>query len=71
MFSPQELRILRKIAYNPSITAPEVAKLFKTQPSTIRTLNQRIIEKARQHFGDESIGSAKEVAVLLRRNFLV
>jgi DNA-binding CsgD family transcriptional regulator len=71
LFTSQEYRILRKIAYEPTLTAPQIAKSFKTQPSTIRTLNQRIIEKARLHFKDESIGSAKEVAVLLRRNYLV
>jgi DNA-binding CsgD family transcriptional regulator len=71
LFTSQEYRILRKIAYEPTLTAPQIAKSFKIQPSTIRTLNQRIIEKARLHFKDENISSAKEVAVLLRRNYLV
>lgn len=71
MFSPQEFRILRKLAYFPSIHSSEIAKMFKTQPSTIQTLNKRIILKGRQYFQDESISTAKEVAILLRRNFLV
>lgn len=71
MFSVQELRILRKMAYNPTITSSEIATAFKTQVSTIHTLNKRIIDKGKYHFHDVRINNAKDLAVLLRRNFFV
>ena len=70
-FSTQELRILRKIAYQPDITSKEIAQSFKTKVSTIHTLNKRIIEKGRAYFPDDSIHTTRDLALLLKRNFIV
>lgn len=70
-FSVQELRILRKIAYNPNITSAEIATAFKTQVSTIHTLNKRILEKGKDYFHESNFSNAKELAILLRKNFFV
>jgi predicted DNA-binding transcriptional regulator len=70
-FTCQELRVLRKLAYNPSIKAKEIAKAFNIDVTTVHTHNKLLLEKGRLFFHDEGISSAKEVATLLRRNFLV
>lgn len=71
IFSVQERRILRKFAYIPDVTSSEIAKSFKTQVTTIHTLNKRIIEKGKKFFNDNSISSVKELSTILRRNFIV
>lgn len=70
-FSIQEIRILRKLAYNPQMTTKDLAEAFKNKVGTINTLNKRIIKKGKVLFNNEEIETAKSVAILMRKNFLV
>ncbi len=69
IFTTQELRILRKIAYNPNITSEEIANAFKIKKSTIHVFNKKLIEKGKEILLDDSIQNAKDLALRLRRNF--
>jgi hypothetical protein len=71
IFTIQELRILRKIAYNPNITSKEIATAFKSKLSTIHTQNKKLVEKGRAKFHNDNISSAKELAILLKKNFMI
>jgi hypothetical protein len=71
IFSPQELRIIRKVAYQPTITSAEIAISFKNKVNTIRVLNTRIIEKGKRYFNDDSISNVKELALRMKKNFMV
>lgn len=70
-FSIQELRILRKYAYNPTITSNEVANTFKIKPNTIDTYNRRIISKFSYIYPNEKVQSAKEIAQFLRKECFI
>ena len=70
-FSVQELRILRKYAYNPTITSNEVANTFKIKPNTIDTYNRRIITKFNYIYPNEKVKSAKEIAQFLRKECFI
>ncbi|MCU0325444.1 MAG: hypothetical protein MUF45_09360 [Spirosomaceae bacterium] len=70
-FSIQEIRILRKLSYNPKMTTKDLAAAFKNKVGTINTLNKRIIKKGRLLFNNEEINTAKSVAIMMRKNFLI
>lgn len=70
-FSVQELRILRKYAYNPAITANDVAVSFKIKISSVETYNRRILTKFNNIYPNEQVKSAKEVASFLRKEYFI
>lgn len=70
-FSVQELRILRKYAYNPAITANEVATAFKIQISSVETYNRRILSKFNNLYPNERMKSAKDIAAFLRKEYFI
>ncbi|MBA4848969.1 hypothetical protein [Emticicia sp. BO119] len=70
-FSIQEIRIIRKIAYQPDIKSSDLAAIFKNQTGTINTLKKRIIKKGRLLFNDSEIDSAKSIAILMKKNGFV
>ncbi|MGC4234038.1 MAG: hypothetical protein QM594_13755 [Niabella sp.] len=70
MFGFQELRILRKYAYNDSISASEIANAFKIQESTVVTYNKRILEKAESLYC-KRFANARQVAMVLREAGMV
>lgn len=70
-FSVQELRFLRKYAYNHDITTHEIALVFKVSYNTANVYNRRIVEKFASLYPDQKIKMAKEVALFLRKeNFI-
>lgn len=70
-FSVQELRILRKYAYLDDVNTKQIADSFKISHNTVNNHNRNIIEKFSRIYPGENIGSAKSVAVFLRKeNFL-
>ena len=70
-FSVQELRVLRKYAYNPSMTAKDVANSFKIKTNTIDTYNRRIISKFNHIYPNEHLKLAKEIAQFLRKECFI
>jgi hypothetical protein len=63
-FSFQELRVLRKYAYNEDISVEQIAKSFRIEKSTVITYNKRILEKAESLYLKHS--SARKVGIALR-----
>ena len=70
MFGFQELRILRKYAYNEDISVSQIANAFKVQESTVATYNKRILEKAEALYL-KRFANAREVAMVLREGGMV
>jgi DNA-binding MarR family transcriptional regulator len=69
-FSPQELRALKKYAYDPAATSADLAESFKIKKGTVNIYNKRILEKAEKLF-ERPFANAKETALYLRRMRLV
>lgn len=70
-FSIQELRILRKYAYNKDLATQDIASAFKISYNTVNTHNRKIIEKFSNIYANNNIKSAKEIAQFLREeNFI-
>ncbi len=67
LFGFQEIRILRKYAYNENISIAEIAKAFKIQESTVVTYNKRILEKAEDLYSKRFL-NARQVALVLRES---
>ncbi len=70
LFGFQELRILRKYAYNENISLLQIANAFKIQESTVVTYNKRILEKAEALYS-KRFSNAREVALVLREAGMV
>jgi hypothetical protein len=70
LFGFQEMRILRKYAYNDEISIAQVANAFKIQESTVITYNKRILEKA-ESLLSKRFANAKQVAYVLKEQGLV
>lgn len=70
MFGFQEIRILRKYAYNKNISVAEIANAFKIQESTVITYNKRILEKAEALYY-KRFANAKQVAIVLKEAGMV
>ncbi len=71
IFSPQELRILRKFAYNQDIKSEEIAESFKITKETVHTLNRRIMKKGKYFMTENNFKHTKELAMCLRRNYWI
>lgn len=69
-FTFQELRILRKFAYIPKISAAEIAHAFKIKESTVITHKKRILAKAEQLFLKE-FQTVKQLADYLKEQGLI
>lgn len=70
-FSIQELRILRKYAYNKDLATHDIASAFRISYNTVNTHNRKIIEKFSNIYANNNIKSAKEIAQFLREeNFI-
>lgn len=50
LFAPAEFQIARLLAYNPGMTVQQLAEKREVMASTIKEINKRFIEKARDHF---------------------
>ncbi len=70
LFGFQELRILRKYAYNNKISVAQIANAFKVQESTIATYNKRILEKAENLYA-KRFTNARQVALVLKKGGMV
>lgn len=69
-FTFQQLRILRKYAYQPDIQTSDIARAFKTEESTINTHKKRIQQKAQALF-HKKFGHIKDIAAYLREQGLI
>jgi hypothetical protein len=71
IFTVQELRILRKYAYNVDFESKDIASAFKISIKTVETHNKRIIAKYNESFLNYPLKSVKEIAGFLRREYFV
>lgn len=70
-FSVQELRILRKYAYNADMTTHEIAQAFRISYNTVNIYNRRIMEKCIYLYPNQKLKMAKDVALFLKKeNFI-
>jgi hypothetical protein len=70
-FSVQELRLMRKYAYNPDLSSKEIAKSFKIENTTLETYNRRILTKFKSLYPNEEPKTARDVAAFLRREYFI
>ena len=70
LFSVQQLRILRKLAWQENITKAAICKAFKIKDSTYETHSDRIREKAQELF-QKKFTNAKAVAMFLRKQGMI
>lgn len=70
IFSMQELRILRAIAYNQQITRKDLCERFKISLSTVDTYYKRILLKSRSAFNHD-FQTAAEIAYFLKKQALI
>ncbi len=69
-FSMQELRILKRYAYQKNSTSELIGKAFKIKKSTVDTFNKRILKKA-ETFSKQRFNTAKEAALYFKNAGLV
>jgi hypothetical protein len=70
-FSVQELRILRKYAYNQELNSKDIAVAFKITNATVDTHHRRIITKFNNIYPSCMLKSAKEIAQFLRKEYFI
>lgn len=70
IFAAKEFQIARKLAYNPHISATELANEFELKPSTVNTYYKRFLEKARNYFQID-FESMSDAANYLRRECIL
>lgn len=70
-FSFQELRILRKYAYNQDLNSKNIAEAFKISTATVDTHHRRIIQKFNNIYPSHEMKSAKDIAQFLRKEYFI
>ncbi|MBL7727966.1 MAG: hypothetical protein JNM68_09785, partial [Dinghuibacter sp.] len=70
VFSVNELQVARKLAYNPGITKPEIAREFDRSVHTIDTYYKRFLKKARGFF-DSDFPTVQDAAGYLKNEGLL
>lgn len=70
LFGFQELRILRKLAWQKNINTADIAAAFKIKESTVITYYKRILKKSQELFQKKFV-NAKEAALFLKEQGLI
>lgn len=70
LFSFQELRILRKYAYQPDLSSSDIAKAFKIEGSTLVTHKKRIQNKAEELF-QKRFENTRQISAVLKEQGMI
>lgn len=70
VFSPKEMQVARKLAYNPGLTRTELAEALEISVDDLHQYYNRFLKKARSFFGIE-FNSTVEAAVYVKQEGLL
>ncbi len=70
-FTVQQLRILRKLAYQNELTLNQIAHSLQIKPTSMETHSRRLLDNARNYYENENFKSLIDVALYVKREGIV